>query len=195
LGGPLLHVEHPRRFIYPAWREDLGERPPPEEINELAHPATPLGLTEAMSAVLYDVDPSLDRARVEFSRDGILIALGCELTQDGLLDLGRLVGPGSYIVAGFDAGARLMKAGRDSGALLTPYRIDDAVDWVARRLSGSGGRRRDESRRCRRVVVADLFLQRGALTGDRPVLEVTAEMIGIGTPSGGFFRRRGRDTL
>jgi hypothetical protein len=97
LGLPTAARRAPAEIHLPRLARGSRERPLPEEINELAHPATPLGLTEAMSAVLYDVGPSLDRARVEFRRDGILIALGYELIQDGLLDLGRLVGPAATL--------------------------------------------------------------------------------------------------
>jgi hypothetical protein len=129
LVGSQPHLEHPRRFIYPAWREDLGEGPLPEEINELAHPAAPVGLGGVVGEILHSGHPLLAHVLAEAKRDRLCVAIGYELTKSDLLDLGQLVGAGSYVVAGFDAGASLMKAGLNSTALLTPYRIDDAVDW------------------------------------------------------------------
>jgi hypothetical protein len=38
LGGPLAHIEHPRRSSYPLWSEDLGDDPTSEERGRSSSP-------------------------------------------------------------------------------------------------------------------------------------------------------------
>jgi hypothetical protein len=93
------------------------------EINELAHPAMPLDFAEAIAAALADAGPRLDRARAEFRRDGVLVALGYDVAQEGILDLGRLAGPDSYgrhWPPRPHVRARRLEADRQRGGLVCP---------------------------------------------------------------------------
>jgi hypothetical protein len=125
LGGPLPHIDHPRRSSYPLWSEDLGEDLTREEIEEIVLAARPVRLTELLR--------ELPRRRVladvhrEFSATGYVV--GYDIGESDLAELAPVVGVGKYAALEFrDAGARLLKFERDFVRILTPQRKGDRLD-------------------------------------------------------------------
>jgi hypothetical protein len=128
-GGPLAHIEHPRRSGYPLWSKDLDEDPTPEEIAVIILAVKPVTLTE----LLYE----LPRRRVladvhrEFSANGYVVGYG--IGEHDLSELAPLVGAGKYAVLQFEDGAaRLLRFERDSVRILTPHRRGNRLDLTDR---------------------------------------------------------------
>jgi hypothetical protein len=85
LGGPLPHIDHPRRSSCPLWSEDLGEDLTREEIEEIVR------LTELLRelprrCVLADVHR-------EFSATGYVV--GYDIAESDLTELAPVVGLGN----------------------------------------------------------------------------------------------------
>jgi hypothetical protein len=124
-GGPLAHVEHPRRHSYPLWSEDLDENLTPEELAEVILAAKPVTLTE----LLREIPRRLVLARVhrEFSATGHVV--GCGIAEHDLAELAPAVAVGKYAALEFEDGAaRLLRFEKDSVRILTPHRRGDRLD-------------------------------------------------------------------
>jgi hypothetical protein len=124
-GGPLAHMEHPRRPSYPPWSEDLDENPTAEELAEIILAVKPVTLTE----LLYEIPRSRVLAHVhrEFSATGYVV--GCGIAKSDLAGLARVVGVGNCAALEFEDGAaRLLRFEKDSVRILTPHRRGDRLD-------------------------------------------------------------------
>jgi hypothetical protein len=124
-GGPLAHIEHPRRASYPLWSEDLDENPRPEELADIIHSAKPVSLTE----LLHELPRHRILAHVqrEFSIGGYVVGSG--IAESDLAELARVAGVGKYAALEFEDGAaRLLRFEKDSVRILTPHRRGDRLD-------------------------------------------------------------------
>jgi hypothetical protein len=124
-GGPLAHMEHPRRPSYPLWSEDLDENPTPEERAEIILAVRPVTLTELLS----EIPRSRVLAHVYREFLATDYVLGCGIAEHHLAELAPAVGVGKYAALEFEDGAaRLLCFEKDSVRILTPRRRGERLD-------------------------------------------------------------------
>ena len=125
LGGPLAHIEHPRRSSYPLWSEDLGENLTREEIEETVLAARPVNLTELLRELPRR--RALADVHREFSATGYFV--GYYIAESDLAELAPVIGVGNCAVLEFEDGvARLLRFEKDLVRILTPHRKSDRID-------------------------------------------------------------------
>jgi hypothetical protein len=124
-GGPLAHMEHPRRSSYLLWSEDLGEKLTREELAETILAVKPVTLTELLREILRR--RVLAHVHCEFSASGYVV--GCGIAERDLAELAPVVGVGKYAALEFEDGAaRLLRFEKDLVRILTPHRKGDRID-------------------------------------------------------------------
>jgi hypothetical protein len=128
-GGPLAHIEHPRRHSYPCWSEDLNEAPTHEEIAEIILVARPVGVTDLLRELPRR--RALADVHREFSATGYFV--GYYIAESDLAQLAPVIGVGNCAVLEFEDGvARPLRFEKDLVRILTPHRRGDCLDLRGR---------------------------------------------------------------